>query len=281
VPQAINPAIGFSLYNLRPFNPAVATPAVSIGLIYLIIVAFFSFSFYMPIHMELMRNHLSFTQVIIWRWMSTMGAYFIMSLCYSLVPLMFHVPFFHGAAPPTGVAANPNAYSHVTFLVYWMLNFVGMIALGLACENVAMIIGMPWTAMWLIFWVITNVSTSFYTLDLAPPFYRWGYAWPLHNSKHPSPHLPSAAMSPVVYPLYVSESPFHPTIHTIITNITNNPLLLHLSRRSIPPTPLQPTLPDLAQLLRPVRLGRRQYGPLPLLLLLHAAEGTGPAAAYQ
>ena len=35
--------------------------------------------------------------------------------------------------------------------MYWMLNWVGMIALGLACENVAMIVGQPWTAFWLIF----------------------------------------------------------------------------------------------------------------------------------
>ena len=33
VPQALSPAIGFSIFNLRPFTPAVATPAVTIGLI--------------------------------------------------------------------------------------------------------------------------------------------------------------------------------------------------------------------------------------------------------
>ncbi|KAK6431933.1 hypothetical protein LTR95_011904, partial [Oleoguttula sp. CCFEE 5521] len=52
VPQALSPAIGFSTYNLRSFYPQVATPAVSIGLIYLIIIAFFSFSFYLPIHFK-------------------------------------------------------------------------------------------------------------------------------------------------------------------------------------------------------------------------------------
>jgi len=35
--------------------------------------------------------------------------------------------------------------------------------------------------MWLIFWVISNVSTGFYSLDLSPRFYYWGYAWPLHH----------------------------------------------------------------------------------------------------
>lgn len=41
--------------------------------------------------------------------------------------------------------------------------------------------GQPWTGLWLIFWVITNVSTAFYDIDLEPHFYYWGYAWPLHN----------------------------------------------------------------------------------------------------
>lgn len=51
-PQVLSPAIGFSRYNLRPFYPYFSTPAVSIGLIYLIIVSFFSFSFYLPIHFK-------------------------------------------------------------------------------------------------------------------------------------------------------------------------------------------------------------------------------------
>ena len=33
VPQALSPAIGFSTFNLRPFTPATATPAVTVGLI--------------------------------------------------------------------------------------------------------------------------------------------------------------------------------------------------------------------------------------------------------
>lgn len=48
---AVNPGVAPLFYDLRPFGPATATPAVSIGLIYLIIMAFFSFSFFLPIHM--------------------------------------------------------------------------------------------------------------------------------------------------------------------------------------------------------------------------------------
>lgn len=186
-PQALSPAIGFTTIDLRPFGPATVTPWVSIGLIYLIIIAFFSFSFFLPIHMKYIspRGHppLHFHQLIIWRWFATVAAYFVLSLSYSFVSLAFQIPYNNPPASPTEPAINPNAYGNGTFLVYWMVNFIGMAALGLACENVAMALGQPWTAIWLLFWVITNVSTGFYNLDLSPGFYRWGYAWPLHHGK--------------------------------------------------------------------------------------------------
>ncbi|KAK1985842.1 MNNG and nitrosoguanidine resistance protein [Colletotrichum cereale] len=184
---AVNPGIAPLMIDLRPFQPATATPAVSIGLIYLIIMAFFSFSFFLPIHSKYIQPQghppLRFWQLIVWRWLATIVAYFLISLSYSLISLAFQIPF---TAPPASPTEPPpptgaTAYGHGTFPVYWMLNFVGMSALGLACENVAMIVGQPWTALWLIFWVITNVSTAFYAIDLSPGFYHWGYAWPLHQ----------------------------------------------------------------------------------------------------
>ena len=57
--------------------------------------------------------------------------------------LAFQVPFSNGPASPTEPAINPNAYGKGTFVVYWMINFLGMSALGLACENVAMALGNP------------------------------------------------------------------------------------------------------------------------------------------
>lgn len=48
---AVNPGVTPLQIDLRPFQPAAATPSVTIGLIYLIIVAFFSYAFFLPIHM--------------------------------------------------------------------------------------------------------------------------------------------------------------------------------------------------------------------------------------
>lgn len=185
-PQALSPAVGFSMFNLRPFAPPAATPAVSIGLIYLIILSFFSFAFYIPIYSKFVipAGHppMHFWEMMIWRLGMVLMTYFFLSLAYSLVSLAFQIPFSNTFPhSDVEVANNPDAYGKGSFVVYWMLNWVGMIALGLASENVTMVLGQPYTALWLIFWVITNVSTSFYAIPLEAAFFKWGYAWPLHN----------------------------------------------------------------------------------------------------
>ncbi|EGY21419.1 MNNG and nitrosoguanidine resistance protein [Verticillium dahliae VdLs.17] len=168
---AVNPGISPLMYDLRPFQPAVVTPA-----------KFVEPQGHPPLH---------FWQFIIWRWIATVVCYIFISLIYSLISLAFQIsltpgPASHVFSPPLSGA---TAYGHGSFAVYWMLNFSGMCALGIACENVAMMIGQPWTALWLIFWVITNVSTSFYSMDLAPGFYHWGRAWPLHQVVEASRHI--------------------------------------------------------------------------------------------
>ena len=192
VPQALSPAIGFSMYDLRPFYPYTVIPTVTVGLIYLIIISFFSFSFYLPVYSKLIKPQghppLKFWEMVFVRYIGIQGAYFFLSFAYSLLSLAFGVNFSGGnpVTSETQVTStvdgnmNPDAFGRGTFPIYWALNWVGMMALGIACENVAMIAGQPWTAVWLIFWVITNVSTSFYDIDLAPRFYYWGYGWPLH-----------------------------------------------------------------------------------------------------
>ena len=185
VPQALSPAIGFSMFNLRPFYPYQVIPTVTVGLIYLIIISFFSFSFYLPVYTKLIKPQghppLKFWQMVFVRYIGIVSAYFFLSLAYSLLSLAFQINF-SGGNPVTSQTevtstingnTNPDAFGKATFPAYWFLNLLGMMALGLACENVAMIAGQPWTGLWLIFWVITNVSTSFYDIDLAPKFYYW------------------------------------------------------------------------------------------------------------
>lgn len=202
-PQAVSPGIGFTILDLRPFDPPVAIPTISIGLIYLIIIAFFSFTFFTPTHMRFVVPNpqaphppLKFYQLIIYRWLAAITTYFFLALSYSIISLAFQIPFsnsppansslnVNGAWSMTEPILNANPFGHATWFVYFLLNFVGMAALGLTCENMAMILSslspMPFAALFLIWWVICNVTTGFYSLELASDFYRWGYAWPLRQ----------------------------------------------------------------------------------------------------
>lgn len=200
---------------------------------------------------------LKFYQLIIWRWCATISAYLFLSLAYSFVSMAFQINFTHTNPITSETQAtnidylNPVAYGHGSFVVYWMLNFWGMIALGLACENVAMVVGAPWMGMWLIFWVITNVCTAFYDIEIAPGFYRWGYAWPLHSGKSLSP---------------LSTLACHPLKHLLTR-------LLH-SRRRKQANPVRSTFAHWSRFWHFDRLGSSQYPFLPLMRLVPALENT-------
>ncbi len=132
---------------------------------------------------------LKFPHLILWRWLATILAYILLSLAYSFVSLAFQLNFtstnpITASTQVTDISfGNPVSYGRGTFVVYWMLNFWGMGALGLACENVAMVVGGPWMGCWLVFWVVTNVATGFYGVEIALGVYGWGYAWPLHSGE--------------------------------------------------------------------------------------------------
>lgn len=96
------------------------------GLIYLIIISFFSFTFFLPIHMKFMQKSpptLKMYQLVLWRYLSTLVAYLIMSLAYSFLSLAFQIPFSNDPAPETSLAQNANLFGKASFVVFWMLNF--------------------------------------------------------------------------------------------------------------------------------------------------------------
>lgn len=43
-------------------------------------------------------------------------------------------------------------------------------------------VGPPFTPVFFVFWVISNVSTGFYPVELLSNFYLWGLAWPLRHN---------------------------------------------------------------------------------------------------
>ncbi|KAI1351853.1 hypothetical protein F5Y01DRAFT_314351 [Xylaria sp. FL0043] len=145
---AVSPGIVPLKIDIRPFEPSTATPAVTMGLVYLIVVSFFSFSFLLLVHN-----------------VATVVLYLFISLAYSLVCVTFGVPLWQPSGSAPEATTNATAHGAVSFIIFWQVNFLGMMALGLASENA----------------MITNISTAFYTIELAPAFFRWGRGWPLQH----------------------------------------------------------------------------------------------------
>ncbi|KAJ7369069.1 hypothetical protein DFH08DRAFT_833088 [Mycena albidolilacea] len=62
-----------------------------------------------------------------------------------------------------------------------MLNWVGMLACGLALEAMITLLPARFIAFFLILWIVSNVSVAVFPLQVLPHLYRYGYAFPFYN----------------------------------------------------------------------------------------------------
>jgi hypothetical protein len=95
--------------------------------------------------------------------------YLFLSALYLTLSCMWKIRFdkFYGASG---------------YVIYWMCSWVSMMAFGLFVENINNVLGQPYTPVFFVFWVITNVATGFYPVDMLSNFYMWGLAWPLRHN---------------------------------------------------------------------------------------------------
>ncbi|ODV91345.1 hypothetical protein CANCADRAFT_52238 [Tortispora caseinolytica NRRL Y-17796] len=158
------------LNDLLPVNEPLSVAMFQVGMIFMIILSFFSTNFFTPVHLKIMK-YLFPRDLIIYRVISSMIAFFFESLFLSLVSLAFQVDF-------------TKVYGRGGFVVFWMFNWLGFAALGGACENSATVIFSvypPSLGIFLLTWVILNASTGFSPFDLMNRFYQIGYAFPVYN----------------------------------------------------------------------------------------------------
>lgn len=161
-----------TLYDFAPYtNPVVAAPA-QFGSIYMIILTFFQFQFFSEIYVAVAKLGLRPAHFLAYRYISTIFAFFLLSLFFSLVSLALQVDF-------------TLAFGRGGFVVYWMVTFLTCVAVGLMNEIIGMvfiIVYPPMIGFWIIFWVVINVSPTFAALELSPGFFKFGYALPIFNS---------------------------------------------------------------------------------------------------
>ncbi|EIM83021.1 uncharacterized protein STEHIDRAFT_124335 [Stereum hirsutum FP-91666 SS1] len=163
-----NPA-GYTIYNTRPFDIPVATAVDFVGLIYLLIVSFvISLQHYGARQATGLEYRLTTRSLVLTRIAVPITMYFYLSAFFSMLSLAFQVPF-------------DRVFGHSGFVIYWMLSWVGMCALGLAVEAMLTILTIRFIPFFLILWIISNVSVAFFPLQLLPGVFRYGYAFPFWN----------------------------------------------------------------------------------------------------
>jgi hypothetical protein len=164
--------ITFTFDDRAPWNDYVLVAPSQVGLIYMIIITFFQFNFFADLHKDVAMSKLRPYHYYMYRVFSAIFSYFVISLFMGLVSLACQVDF-------------TVTYGKSGFLVYWMISFLTMIAVGTVNEFMGLLFILfypPLLGFWLLFWVIINITPTFTPLALSAKFFRYGYAMPIHNS---------------------------------------------------------------------------------------------------
>ncbi|KAF8988553.1 hypothetical protein BDQ17DRAFT_1414609 [Cyathus striatus] len=168
-PQTIVAPVSYKFLNISPFDTPVANALTFVGLIFQLIL-----SSYVVVAAAMARGasgyqgKLSFWRLIGLRYLTSFTAYFFISFFFCLLSLAFKVNF-------------SRHYGHAGFVIYWMLNYLLMLTLGLAIEAVFTILTPKYIAYFIISWIIVNISVTIWPPEVLPSIYRYGYAAPFYN----------------------------------------------------------------------------------------------------
>ncbi|WWC72650.1 uncharacterized protein I206_106614 [Kwoniella pini CBS 10737] len=163
VPQAIGVGFGYTIFDVRPIqNSAWAGAApMEASLIYFIIFAFYICLFGGMARMKSgLQSRLKMSSMFALRLGWPLLAYFFISLWETLIIRAWQVPL-------------TDYLGRAGFVTLWALNYITIIACGLAMETVLAIVGMAWLPFFLILWIILNITSSFYPIEMMPNFYRF------------------------------------------------------------------------------------------------------------
>lgn len=167
-PQTLSGPVGIGMNELRPWDHSVAIAPTFVGLIYLVILTFqitmASFGARQPI-----QKFLRLRSVIAMRLVTPIVGYIPISLMFSLLNVPFKLPY--GRTFPYGGG----------FMTWWCVSYIGMLVMGLVLESVMTMVGLKFIGVFLIFFIISNVSVSNLPIELSPSFFKYGYAMPFYQ----------------------------------------------------------------------------------------------------
>ncbi|AET37776.1 SNG1 family protein Ecym_2017 [Eremothecium cymbalariae DBVPG len=158
--------------DYRPFDNIILLGPLQIGLIYIILLTFFQLTLFGPIYKQLIARYQPY-RVMLYRYMMSWALYGLLALCFNAMSAIYKIDF-------------TRAYGKVGFLVSWLTTWLCMVAIGGANENIISLISAfqpRFIGLWLMSWIIINISPTFFNMDLQSRFYRYGYFTPIFNTK--------------------------------------------------------------------------------------------------
>ncbi|KAJ3514420.1 hypothetical protein NLJ89_g2395 [Agrocybe chaxingu] len=168
-PQTVTAPVGYRIQNMAPFDQPVASAVTFVGLLYQLILSFFIVMIGLSAReVSGFERSLSTWSLIKLRLVSSFAAYFVIALFYSLLSLAFQLNV-------------SRKFGHSGFLIFWMLNYAGMLAVGLALESLLTLLTTRGIPFFMLTWIITNVSVCVYPIEVMPHIFRYGHAAPFYN----------------------------------------------------------------------------------------------------
>ncbi|TEB28667.1 hypothetical protein FA13DRAFT_1666200 [Coprinellus micaceus] len=168
-PQTLVQPVSYTIENVLPGNRHISSIATSAGLLYLLMGSFFIVMFgHRARNRSGLNKQLRLRSLIRLRFASSFAAFFFLSLFYSALVKILKLD-------------TAKTYNRSGFLVLWMLNWIGMLAVGLALEVVLTLIGPCYLLFFSVLWAIVNFAVCINPIDGMSRFYQFGYAIPFYN----------------------------------------------------------------------------------------------------
>ncbi|TIB58762.1 hypothetical protein E3P77_04176, partial [Wallemia ichthyophaga] len=160
-PQTAGNAFGITTVDFRPFDQAVASAVVLVGLIYLTLLAFIQTMANFGAR-PIMEKYLKLSSYIGMRILVPLCLYVVIALLFTMLNLPWDVHFdAHFSNTAKG------------FFCTYALFLVGMSALGLATEVIITVVGPKFMPYALVALIIANVSVAAVPPDLQVWFFKY------------------------------------------------------------------------------------------------------------
>ncbi|TIA77087.1 hypothetical protein E3P98_04174, partial [Wallemia ichthyophaga] len=168
-PQTAGNAFGITTVDFRPFDQAVASAVVLVGLIYLTLLAFIQTMANFGAR-PIMEKYLKLSSYIGMRILVPLCLYVVIALLFTMLNLPWDVHFdAHFSNTAKG------------FFCTYALFLVGMSALGLATEVIVTVVGPKFMPYALVALIIANVSVAAVPPDLQVWFFKYYPAMLVHS----------------------------------------------------------------------------------------------------